>query len=59
MGGESGGKSCMEDGVKTVEVSVKGGGGGGEGGMGGVEGGGLEVSGMKEVSAVGHKGWRA
>ena len=56
MGGEDWGKVGFDVGVRKVKGYVKGGGKGGECGMRSVEGGGMEVSEIIDVSGVGEKG---
>ena len=58
MAAEAAAKSAMEDGMKTVEVTVKGPGSGREAAIRSLAAAGLDVSSIKDVTPVPHNGSR-
>ena len=58
MAAEAAAKSAMEDGMKTVEVTVKGPGSGRESAIRALAAAGLDVSSIKDVTPVPHNGSR-
>lgn len=58
MAAETAGKTAMENGMKTVEVSVKGPGSGREAAIRALQAVGLEVTAIRDVTPVPHNGCR-
>lgn len=58
MAAETAAKVCMENGMKTVEVAVKGPGSGREAAIRALQTTGLEVTSIKDVTPVPHNGCR-
>ena len=58
MAAEAAAKSAMENGMKTVEVTVKGPGSGREAAIRSLAAAGLDVSSIKDVTPVPHNGSR-
>jgi small subunit ribosomal protein S11 len=58
MAAEAAAKSAMENGMKTVEVTVKGPGSGRESAIRSLAAAGLDVSSIKDVTPVPHNGSR-
>lgn len=58
MAAETAAKAAMEHGLKTVEVNVKGPGGGREAAIRSLQAAGLEVSVIKDVTPIPHNGCR-
>lgn len=58
MAAEAAGRTAMEHGMKTVEVSVKGPGAGREAAIRSLQAVGLEVSGIRDVTPIPHNGCR-
>ena len=59
MAAETTAKTAMENGMKTVEVTVKGPGGGREAAIRALQATGLEVTAIRDVTPVPHNGCRA
>ena len=58
MAAEAAAKSSMEHGIKTLEVTVKGPGGGREAAIRSLQAAGLEVTAIRDVTPVPHNGCR-
>ncbi|RIV24553.1 30S ribosomal protein S11 [Alicyclobacillaceae bacterium I2511] len=58
MAAESAAKTAMEHGMRTVEVAVKGPGGGREAAIRSLQAAGLEISGIRDVTPIPHNGCR-
>jgi small subunit ribosomal protein S11 len=58
MAAEAAGRTAMEHGMKTLEVSVKGPGAGREAAIRSLQAVGLEVSGIRDVTPIPHNGCR-
>ncbi len=58
MAAEAAAKTAMEHGMRTVEVAVKGPGGGREAAIRSLQAAGLEISGIRDVTPIPHNGCR-
>ena len=58
MAAETAAKACMEHGLKTLEVTVKGPGAGREAAIRALQAAGLEVTAIRDVTPVPHNGCR-